>query len=269
MTQLVPYALRDWSNRLVAPIGSSSGYSAAEFAARRGADAYLLGGVAVFHPDGYGRALELTEGAPIFAYVHVLHTFAADVYGSTWSEFRRAEGELLAGTALLDADGVPSLRWKAEHPAFDLFNTDPDRVDAVAWAELIASFVARYRVAGLFLDYLSEAPYTYPGAAPAVAPNWQNWQARAVFHLRRACPAGTQLVANGPWAVREPLWTRSQMLDGVFLEAGGTLWGTLERGLLDLRAHAGLRIFDSPDPAVGAAVAAATSWFWSENWRRR
>jgi hypothetical protein len=223
----------------------------------------------VFQNDAsYGRAREMAGDAPIFAYVHVLHTFGDHVYDTTWSDFRRDEGGLLRDTALLNSAGQPSVRWRGEDWAFDMYNTDPDKVDAQEWAELIVSWVKTFPVEGLFLDYLITEPYVYPDDPPAEAPRWRDWQAQALFHLRKRSPE-TKLLANGPWAVREPMWTQNGMLDGVMLERMGTLWGTLEQGMADLRAHKGLKVMDAVNLNVAQAVSAATGWAWSDNWRHR
>lgn len=269
MSKSTPYALRDWTNRLIYPVGHAQGYTREQFEARKGHDFYLLGAPAVFQDAAsYARAREMAGDAPIYAYVHVLHTYSDHVYNTTWSHFRNAEGIVMRGTALLNAASEPSCRWRGEDRAFDLYNTDPDKLDAEEWAAVIAQWVEWFPVEGLFLDYLSTEPYVYPDDPPVEAPRWRDWQAQALFHLRKRRP-NTKLLANGPWAVREPLWTQNGMLDGVFLERMGTLWGTLEQGMADLRAHTGLKVMDAVTLSTAQAVSAATGWTWSENWRHR
>lgn len=275
------YIVRDWTPRIAYPVGGAGGYSEEQFAERQQAKApHIFTGRFLFTDEGYSLATRMVSSSRIFAYVHVLHTFSDAAYDETGWPLMRAEGELLRGTALLNEAGEPAVRWRAEDPSLNAYHTDPALVDPAAWAKMVAEFVLDRPVAGLFLDYLAEAPWTYPDDPPLHLTDnglaWKTWQVQAVFHLRRELP-GIKLIANGKWALTEPGWTRGGLLDGVFAEACGTLWMSPSQACELLRAHkpGSMLILDAQQGTrwhleqVAPAVSAATGWYWSENWRSR
>ena len=218
----------------------------------------------MFTATGHHQARAMAQDAPVFAYVHLLHTFDAAVYTAPGAfPFRRAEGELLSGSAALNVAGEPSVRWYARDPRFNAYHTDPELVDPVAWARLVAEWATvHYPVDGLFLDYLAEEPWTYPEDPDLELEDgglaWRSWQVRAVWALKQHAP-GLILLANGPWAVKELGWTRGgRLVDSVFLEKCGTLWWDPDVALSILSAHQGPQERDHRAP--GSNV---------DRWRRR
>lgn len=243
--------LRDWSNRVARdpaefnPNNPGHAYSAAQWDAIAESPARALGfqGHAIFTDRGHAQARQLAGDRPVLAYITVLHTYRPEYYSSGAWPWVTAQGELMAGTELLNVEGAPSIRWRAKDSRWDAFNTDPSQVSAEAWAAMVAEWATQlHPVDGLFLDYLSEQPWTYPDEPdPEVRDGgalWQAWQIMALHNLRMFAPH-LLLVANGRWALEAPGLTHGGLFDCVYLEKMGGLWYSPTEALAKLADHRG------------------------------
>lgn len=254
-------AITDWSNRIARPVGEPGvpghSYTADEYEALRGADMYYLAGRALFTDLGRSQARDLAGGAPVVAYVHLLHTFPAAWYEDTAWPFHAAEGVLLDGTAILNREGGPAVRWRRGD--VEAYHTDPEAFDPAAWAAMVVAWATEYGVDGLFLDNLQSRPWTYPQDPPVELEDgglaYQAAQIRAVWELKTRAPQ-LLLTVNGSWAALEPGWTRSGTLaDNVSLEKMGAPWWPASEALGLLRCHAQ----PAPQP-VGSGAGVVANW---------
>lgn len=240
------YTIRDWSNR---PAGRGA-YTPEQIELLQGADWILWNANAALTTEALDCiAAYGLDQSRIIPRVGMLHT-RSDYDTTDWPWFQ-AEGELLNGTALLNAEEQPVARWSGGGQS-DVYNTDPHRVDPQVWARLVVSQLHSFGYEWVFLDYFSTKPWDFhAGRSLDVSADfdlaWQYWQRLARMEIGSS---RVGVCANGRLALDMPELVKQDM---TYIERGGTLWYPpsvmAERIRLNGGTHYGLALWDeTPGP---------------------